>query len=878
MKIQLFFEGYEVDIDNNVNIPINKTFDDISDPTKIIVDYSKTVNIPATVNNNNLLGNIYRLDKTILTGGSANIGVYFDPSKKVNFRIIYNSDVLFEGYAKFLSADVYNGYYNFTLYSVLGDIFQKLKSVVLSSDDPSMSDYILNDYLSGDYVDAEYIKNNWEKLSNSLQPITSASITDSDIIGFLPGHRGQYKDFDGNMIDNQADIIDLQEYVEKKWIQTYISQHPGTSEEAAASYVSELGAGDLLDNITDYNIRQFKPYGLKPFIYINKLFDMFSIKCKELTGYEFNIDSTWTDQNNPYWAIMAKTFDYIDANDNSSDNTINVIKSSTNNYQTNSGTLDVDIYSNGSVTGTSVEFDGIYNAYVNPVVIRLDAIYNNEAGLKSDSFMFSPGACVLVNFKFVDVNGSTSTVVGNKRFWSASSNDVSFAPSGEYNWANYIKYTEQTSGNTSSRQSHLYFETPNILIPDYKYHKLRIDIELSIYAKRTAVGTGYDNSFGQYKITSGPNTKFIIPDSKYTNYTFSIFSSDVVIKEKNKFAAKLKYLYKSDEPLFNILIQYTKMFGMVWDIDCLNKKINILPRHKYFENFTVENWDDKIFKNSECDIEPIAFPTKYIGFNYEDIDGYNYTSYRDRYNANYGEKIITTNYDFNTDISDLFESIKPTCISNRSYLSFKQILEWDLNSTLQPGVETITLLDSDSEDQTESILSCDWGFITHGRNDPDNPIYIINDTYLQRYKNTSCWIDIDAYYGTSAYYTRPVRTISIDLVSASLTKFVGCLFNTPNINYTSSTRMELAKDKFIYDVFWKKYIDERYNIQNKKITAYFNLSPIDYLNFRFNKFVTIFNQLFMVNKIIDYDINKNKPTKCELIQITDTDAYTKLNI
>jgi hypothetical protein len=79
----------------------------------------------------------------------------------------------------------------------------------------------------------------------------------------------------------------------------------------------------------------------------------------------------------------------------------------------------------------------------------------------------------------------------------------------------------------------------------------------------------------------------------------------------------------------------------------------------------------------------------------------------------------------------------------------------------------------------------------------------------------------------------------------------------------------------IYDLFWNKYINERYNIQNKKVTLYVNITPPDFIQFEFNKFVTVDNQLFMINKIYDYDLNSNGLTKVDLIQITDISAYTR---
>ena len=46
----------------------------------------------------------FRLDNVIAAGSNGSIsGAYFDPTQKLNFRIMYNSDIVMEGYAKMLS-------------------------------------------------------------------------------------------------------------------------------------------------------------------------------------------------------------------------------------------------------------------------------------------------------------------------------------------------------------------------------------------------------------------------------------------------------------------------------------------------------------------------------------------------------------------------------------------------------------------------------------------------------------------------------------------------------------------------------------------------------------------------------------------------------
>ena len=87
----------------------------------------------------------------------------------------------------------------------------------------------------------------------------------------------------------------------------------------------------------------------------------------------------------------------------------------------------------------------------------------------------------------------------------------------------------------------------------------------------------------------------------------------------------------------------------------------------------------------------------------------------------------------------------------------------------------------------------------------------------------------------------------------------------------------MAKGNYVYDNCWADYINERYNANNKKITCYANITPIEFEQFNFKKFVVVDNQMFVVNKIFDYDTN-NPLTKVELIQVTNINGYVKQNM
>lgn len=63
--LKLVIEGKEVELNEDVKVAITKQFEDLSNPTSIINDCSKTVSIPFTQNNHKLFGHIYNPSRMV---------------------------------------------------------------------------------------------------------------------------------------------------------------------------------------------------------------------------------------------------------------------------------------------------------------------------------------------------------------------------------------------------------------------------------------------------------------------------------------------------------------------------------------------------------------------------------------------------------------------------------------------------------------------------------------------------------------------------------------------------------------------------------------------------------------------------------------------
>lgn len=893
MRIQLLLADQEVELTKNVSIPLNKSFENLTNPTDIIVDYSKTISIPMTIVNNKILGNAYRLDKTVLEKyGQENIGMYLDPTKKIPFRLLYNGEEIMDGYAKFTSANYSksNKSYNLNLFGVLGEYFQKMKDVVTSEDrltdeqkaeEDGGKKYILNDHLGGTILNAEYVYNSWMNDENNPNDFTDDTITDQDIIGFAPAYRGYYgMDFNSSEIQLNPtyaqtvaeSFIPLSQDLTNKWRDTYARKQYSKSyleltdseKETVNDYVDLLGADDVVgDGMKDFQMDEYRSYHQLPFIYINKLMYMFKEKSKELTGYELKLDPTWFNNSNPYWTKLVYTLNYLEGVDN--------IKTSSQGTFMEKVPITLNTYSMGGYFGGSTASFKITpksNRFDFYPVVTMDFTYDNM-NTRYNAYRFGTAEKLAFVYETKLINGEHTIT---NYCWSSNGTqyykpDISVL--NEDNMIFTFNLNEISSGT-----------------PPYIYGKYATNLK----PIKDSLPIGTEDDEWDVIITTSiysPNaTPFRIETSRntFTNALTTNMSGESTMSmlgRSNVINIGLDLMYLDETPIFDIILQYTKMYNLYWDVDTLNKTISIVRKSTFFKDFTVENWDNKLDRSKDYMIEPITFESKYVNFNYEELDGTKYNAYRDKYGVEYGMKKLKTTYDFNSEDKDLFTKINPSMVSQRRFIKYTTLKNWNLNDAIISTLDVVPRIESANSEDSSAVIANSWYFRRENRL-LTNPIYITDDSDEMRNNQRPCWYDkgfINDILNNELYYQNTVKVIQsfprLDIISYHIDSPYACIFNQPKEDYTNDGYLSNATSKFIYDNFWMDYIDERYSVQNKKVTAYFNIYPWEYMNFTFKRFVTLDGQLFMVNKIFDYDLNSNATVKCELIQVTDINAYTQ---
>lgn len=857
--IRLFIENQEIEITKDVQVAITKTFEELSNPTIIINDWSKTVSIPFSQRNNEIFGHIYCPDRMTVAGAST-IGIYFNPLKKLDFRIEWNSTVLMTGYAKMneVKQNKGNGSYEITLFGQLGKIFQELQKITFFGGVGENNYYIDGSQYLQENINKSLIYNSWNSSGQThsrLYTRDNPHYNFTDIIGFAPNNSFNdsfdYKTF-------QSDIIHSEKF-ENVLSDTTFSEDTGIQPDTA------IPKGMLPREIGEY-----RSYLQLPFIYWNKLFKIFQEKAESITGYTFDLDSTWFNTSNPYWYNIVYMLKMLDIN--SGNLYSNVYNQFSTSYY-NAGYTTIGSWGTGSGYTTDqtnrLNALGIVSEQINGVLDKTNSRNRYAFGdNKLLNFHYFINLYLWVISQSVHIkndNGLLLTVTATGTSGATKSQTFLIRNQGStITYNNVPTFEAGTSGSGATGYDILiptidaYFSLSKAEFGDYVIFQTTTKwINNSYPLTGSAQGSLYlyyaGSSQGGTVIGTKSNVEVTIPDTHWLHSNGQFTLND---------------LWDNDHNLFDEILKYCKMFRIGISVDEFKKKIIFKPYAKYFQDYTVTDWTDKVDKSKDFTITPVTLENKYVLFNYKDSNTKQGKQYKSTYGINYGDYRLVTDYNFNSDTQKLFEDVNASITNTDNILSWTNL--FDNHKIVYSFPSELYVYCKDAEDKYVDTFG---SFYFHNglRNFSTEAslnlrdVYISDDTALQNATNKYFYTQMNSEMQLVTTYP------NLDIVRGDNL----CVFNVPKENYTYINNY--SGKQCIYTNLWQKYMNERYNVQNKKITCYVNITPQDYNQFKWNTLVQIGNQLCIVNKIYDYDITAGVPTKVDLITIQDITGYTTNN-
>lgn len=877
--VSLYIENRYIELDKEVQFAITKTFEDISNPTSIINDWSKTVSIPFTDKNNDTFGHIYNPDRITLHDEGLTTGLYFDPLKKLDFRLEWDSAVLMTGYAKMTSVTKTNGTgrYNLTLNGELGKVFQEMKKITFDKSTEDTKYLIDGSKYVDETINKDLVYDLWSNssgLDTTLYENTDEDYRISEILGFAPNN--SYNDeFDYKTFQKQNENTSekFEEVLDRR-----AKQVTGNEEATYQSLVGVAADTVIGEGLLPREIGEYRSYMQLPYIYFNKLFQIFTKKTEDITGYKVILDNNWFNVVNPYWSklvYMLKQFnvnvDIKAYNGILNGNILGQFKHNNdinNTYTpriTNSQPITWKPFMSENFIGNvhndfiAGKFDNITMAQEIPVKLSLLNTHFTSSVIANRNYVILQGGYTLnIIFRIKDENGNVVLTTIPTCLHSPSQTVF------EGNGVEINGIPKVSEGNYE-----ISFNMPFGLSIDRNVVGNDFSIEVAVYSD-DLYDRGRDTIFCQVdSLSSSSGIETVFP------YTLSIetLSTNITINTSNKKRSNSRFvlndLWNNEVNLFDEILNYCKQYRIGVFCDDVHKTLTFKPLNIYFSDYKVMDWTDKLDISKNYTIQPITFDNKYVLFNYEKSDIQLNKSYNESFGTNYGEYKLITDYEFNNDEKKLFNNVHNVITSTDN------ILNWEDLYTKTKVVYTLPaelyVSNKDKDKKNISVFGSMLffkGIVNFDTEYDLRPVKISDDTNFQTLTQTYFYSQ-DGEEGCNIYCPKyPLLDIVYD---TNL-----CLFNTPMENYTYIPN-HYDNTKGIYTNFWKQYLDERYNTNNKIVTCYLHISPTDYMNFEFNKFIKIENQLYMVNKIYDYDITSNSSTKVDLITIQDITGYTTNN-
>jgi hypothetical protein len=154
-------QSYDVDLFESISIPVTKSIVDIKEPDQRKSDFTKTITIPGTANNNQLFSSIFNLDRATINSTRYNYQPDFNPNLKVEAILFRNSIPQIQGYMQLTGIRINDGAieYDCVIIGKFANMFQDLGDLKLTDLDLSEFNHTWNRTNIVNSWDTSIIKN-----------------------------------------------------------------------------------------------------------------------------------------------------------------------------------------------------------------------------------------------------------------------------------------------------------------------------------------------------------------------------------------------------------------------------------------------------------------------------------------------------------------------------------------------------------------------------------------------------------------------------------------------------------------------------------------------------------------------------------------------
>lgn len=964
--VRLFINDQEIEFSSDPRILLNYKETELHMPTIVRNSFTKQITVQGTSRNNDIFGHIWELTRIQDEN--------FNPIKKTDFQLFVNDELFQKGYCKLdqVTRTNISTEYKITLYGGLGSFFYNLTYDQDDSGNQKKTLASLNYGINGQAepnLDFEITK---DTVYDAWGQLTEYGHTIKDkwnVINFVPALNGIPNDFDAAKVlinNNQLNTGGASGFYNAR-TEGGTTYYPTIN---GALNQNGYSLGEMPEDLQEWQTRDLRSYNQRPCINMQRIIQAC---CNPINngGYQVKLDSHFFYSGNPYYNASWVTMPMLkDLDGVGGGETFNISGATITNP---SSQYDARFY--------SVNFNAPA-ASLNNVNMSVSLRFNPEASttasyLYPHHYYYSPGftlqagtyvkkyesnSAVIMQMFALGQNGS---VVGQSKayllggskdffdnsgdvmwdkFWDPSQNGGDIGVQPEYEFVEgyfkkingsyvFVNKLDQKTNINFSFVAPANFATiiMKVKTPYGNYVKYKISDSSSSKAWNSPIIKCYTsattNVEGNHTITDAFRTGEVIGDYSFVVESFEGIATDYEGLFSGTKITKERLLTGSHTPA-DYLLSYCKLFGLYFYFDsteeaddpvtCPSGVVHIMDRDTFYTDEVVD-LSKMIDWNKKVDIVPALAASKWYRFDTEHTDSELETGYKEQYGQTYGSQIVNTNYNFDSNTTDLYDGnvFKSAimCLEKDKYykkspaglpvyqyngLTYNLFhrdssanefttfeIEFPVTTTMHmysinqdyEFYDGFPKLQFHGEDNTPTDGSDVLVFL-RGSVDTNADYWLTDDVNEMITLNDAspCWILTKSAYDAAGteiakkitkfpYFTRDI------IIFGTYGNIVHSWnFGHPQVIYSPDTYT--TEGDSIYDVAWKDYIRDIYSVDTRKLTCYVRAEmdekPWPYWLRRFYWFE---NSIWVLNEIKDLNPASFDTCKMEFIKVQDMNNY-----
>lgn len=818
-----------------------------------------------------------------LTG---NIGIFFDPMKRVPFQLYVDEMVVERGYCQLTAINRTRKDYTFSLslYGGLGEFFYNLQTDA-DGESRKLSDLDFGSDL-GFTINAQKVQAVWDALLGGTFPD----------VAFVP------------MLNGVPEKVAAEKMLVKN------SGLPDSLTDGGKTYTAKDGylLASLERKVTEWECHDLRSYLQRPALRLKTFLDAICNPANN-GGWAVNLDPGFFNADNPYYNNSYILLPQLNTEETTEeicdDGSVGAVD-----MQPATSTRTQDLVPASEclpLSGNYVDMaDYASNAYLKislPVQLTCEGLsdmgnlylvnrVSHHTENKTVCVMLAAydetGNLLAVSNRYVFTSKSHRNETGDVKKPAAplATTDAQIDGYFTYSGGRYVFRLDENSSDTFA------LTIDKIARPSSPLHRVR----LQILVQETAEGIPtlnrgrYGYNIGNVNISPG---QLHILGLAGSNNALSLtaptqYATDSAVTQ----AALLNALDLS--PL-DLLLSVTKTFGLMWLQDNRAQAVSLLQRTAFYTG-EINDIHDRIDYSKGVKVRPVSAESNIYTLENEYPETDLSKAYQSDYGRTYGGIRLSVGYEFGETAVELMEKNElkgyvDGALSGAGYWDFTNSAG-HLPSSIADGMKVtyyhteggetttkdaeynlfnvtavtkynspalgVACLNDDGEEKAVEVAPA---LVLFGGGQLGGQNFLSDDiTAMETLNGGPCWIWDNS--RTPARIPQFRRVETINGVTYSLD------FGTPKMAYYIP-EVSLAPDQAVYCRFWEKYLTDFLSRDTKKAECYVVFPPHLDMRQEMRKFYLFDRTLWVLNKVTDYDATKTQSVKCEFIRVSNSANY-----